>query len=269
MITAALIPGFPHLLSEDGAPSWKTLGNAARRVGEDIAAARPDALLMISTQWFTVLGHQFQTDPNPRGHHVDENWYDFDFGTFDYDLRIDVDLATAWAKEAEAQGFQARRTNYPHFPIDAGTLTAQQLLDPAREFPIALMSVNLYAAAEDMQRLGEAGSRAADRLGRRVVVVAASGLSSGWINRWIEPAEERFEHPEHDDWNHRILDLLRSGRIDDALAVRDEYAEAARADNQFRALPFLVGAASLRGPGTVLAYGSVWGAGAAVVTWNN
>ncbi|HJW58104.1 MAG TPA: 2-amino-5-chlorophenol 1,6-dioxygenase subunit alpha, partial [Actinomycetota bacterium] len=102
----------PHLLAAEPAPSWKLLADAARQAGQDLRAAGPDAFVVLSTQWFTVLGHQFQVDPTPRGHHVDENWYAYDYGTLDYALQTDVELAEAWACQAEDMGFQARRTRY-------------------------------------------------------------------------------------------------------------------------------------------------------------
>jgi 2-aminophenol/2-amino-5-chlorophenol 1,6-dioxygenase subunit alpha len=46
-----------------------------------------------------------------------------------------------------------------------------------------------------------------------------------------------------------------------------QYAAAAQADSQFRAFAFLDGAGVVDGPGEVLAYGPVWGTGAAVVWW--
>ena len=187
VVGAALVPGMPHLLAAEPAPSWKLLADAARQAGRDLKAAGPDAFVVLSTQWFTVLGHQFQVDPNPRGHHVDENWYAYDYGTLDYDLRVDVELAEAWACQAEDMGFQARRTRYDGFPVDTGTVVAGRLVDPDRSRPIALVSCNLYAAAADLGRVAEAAARAAGELGRRVAFVAVSGLSSGLIQRWIEP----------------------------------------------------------------------------------
>ena len=267
VVGAALVPGMPQLLAAEPAPSWKLLADAARQAGQDLRAAGPDAFVVLSTQWFTVLGHQFQVDPNPRGGHVDENWYAYDYGTLDYDLRVDVELAQAWACQAEDLGFQARRTRYDGFPVDTGTVVAGRLVDPGRTRPIALVSCNLYAAAGDLGRIAEAAARAAGELGRRVAFVAVSGLSSGLIQRWIEPAEDRFEDAGHDAWNRRMLDLLAAGRLDEALALREQYAREAQADSQFRALAFLAGSGACDGPARVLEYGPVWGTGAAVVTW--
>lgn len=264
---AVLVPGMPNLLAADPAPSWKLLAEAAREAGTRLRAAAPDAVVVLSTQWFTVLGHQFQTDPNPRGTHVDENWYDFDYGTLPFDLRTDVALAEAWAAEAERDGFQARRTRYDGFPIDAGTIVAGALLDPARTLPTAQVSCNLYAAPQDLGRIGAAAVRAAQRLGRRVAVVAVSGLSSGLLQEWITPDADRIAEPEHDRWNRRVLDLLAAGRADEALALRERFASEAAADSQFRALAFLDGTGAAGGAAEILAYGPVWGTGAAVVHW--
>ena len=195
VVGAALVPGMPHLLAAEPAPSWKLLADAARQAGQDLRAAEPDVFVVLSTQWFTVLGHQFQVDPNPRGGHVDENWYAYDYGTLDYDLRVDVELAEAWACRAEDMGFQARRTRYDGFPVDTGTVVAGKLVDPGRSRPIALVSCNLYAAAADLGRIAEAAALAAGELGRRVAFVAVSGFSSGLIQRWIEPAEDRSRTP--------------------------------------------------------------------------
>ncbi|MQA12994.1 MAG: 2-amino-5-chlorophenol 1,6-dioxygenase subunit alpha [Pseudonocardiaceae bacterium] len=268
VVAAALVPGLPHLLAGEPAPSWKGLAEAARTLGERLRSARVDTLLWMSTQWFTVLGHQFQVDPHPRGTRVDENWYGYDFGRADYDLRVDAELAQRWADETEAAGLQARRTRYDGFPIDTGTVVTAALLDPHRQASLAMVSCNLYAGAEAMERIGAAGARAAGILGRRVAVVAVSGLSSGLIQRWINPDEDAVD-PGHDRWNRHVLDLLAAGRLDEVMRLREQYAAEAQVDSQLRALAFLAGTGALSGPAEVLEYGPVWGTGAAVIGWTD
>ena len=58
LVAAAIVPGMPHLLAADAAPSWAQLGAAVRATGERIRAAGAEVVVMMSTQWFTVLGHQ-------------------------------------------------------------------------------------------------------------------------------------------------------------------------------------------------------------------
>jgi 2-aminophenol/2-amino-5-chlorophenol 1,6-dioxygenase alpha subunit len=257
---AALVPGMPHLLAADPAPSWKALAEATRQVGDRLRERGVETLLLLSTQWFTVLGHQVQCDPHLSGTRTDENWYAYDYGHLRYDLTVDEPLALAWADAIDAAGLQARRTRYPGFPVDTGTVTAAALLGP---FPLAMVSCNLYADPTALATVARAGVAVA--AGRRVAVVAVSGLSSGLIPRWITPAEDRFADPQHDRWNRKILDGLAAG--DDVAPLRAEFARAAQADSQFRAHAFLAGCGAANGKAEVLAYGPVWGTGAAVVWW--
>lgn len=267
VVGAVLLPGMPHMLATDAAPSWKSLAEAARSAGERLRASEPDAVVVLSTQWFTVLGHQFQHHPNPRGTYVDENWYPYDYGHLTYDYPVDVDLVERWASETERAGMQARLTRYDGFPIDTGTIVAGRLLDPDGRMPVAQVSCNLYAPAETMVRIGDLAVTAAGGLGRRIAIVAVSGLSSGLIQRWIEPDEDHLYDATHDRWNTRILDLLAAGAVDEVLARRDAYAQAAAVDSQGRALAFLAGTGIADLQADVLTYGPVWGTGAAVVCW--
>lgn len=267
VVAAAMVPGLPHMLAGQPASSWADLATAVRQVGDDFRAAGVETVLQISTQWFTVLGHQFQLDPNPRGQRTDENWYPYDYGRIAYDLRVDTELTQQWVTLAAERGLQARETNYEGFPIDTGTVTSSSLLDPGRQFRLALVSCNLYAEVGSISTLGETGVAAACATGRRVGVLAVTGLSSGLIQRWIEPTEDQIAEPEQDRWNRRMLDLLAQEQVEEALAVREQFAQEAGADSQFRVLAFLHGSGVLHGPAQVLAYGPIWGTGAAVVRW--
>lgn len=267
VVAAALVPGSPHLLAGDPAPSWKDLAAAVEQVGDRFRAAGVEALVLLSTQWFTVLGHQFQLDPNPQGRRTDENWYGYDFGHLDYDLRVDIGLTRAWLAAAEREGLQTRETRYDGFPIDTGTVVTARLLDPGRRMPLALVSCNLYAEVAALATLGATAVAAAAETGRRVGVVAVTGLSAGLLQQWISPGEDVISSQEHDRWNRRVLGLLTEGRLAEALALREQFAREALADSQFRALAFLAGTGAVDGPAELLSYGPVWGTGAAVLSW--
>ncbi|MFI6226498.1 2-amino-5-chlorophenol 1,6-dioxygenase subunit alpha [Micromonospora echinospora] len=268
VVAGALLPGMPHLLAKEAAPSWAALAAATRDVGERLRRLDPDVVLLLSTQWFTVLGHQFQCDPNPRGEHVDENWYAYDYGLLRYDLHFDVPFTQRWAGRVAADGMQARQTRYDGFPIDAGTIVTSNLLDPDHRLRWAQVSCNLYADAQTLADVGRAGAAAAREAGLRAAVVVVSGLSSGLIQQWIEPDQDRISDARHDQWNSRVLDLLVAGDADGALAVREDFARQAQADSQFRALAFAAGAGATDGPAHLHAYGPIWGTGGAVLSWN-
>ncbi len=266
---AALVPGLPHLLAAAPAPGWQALADATRALGEAWRAAGVDSLVVVSTQWFSVLGIQVQMRPVMRGTRVDENWYGFDFGTIDYEVRTDVDISARWLSELRADGFQARPTEHAHFPVDTGLVTALKLLDPERRFSVAQASLNLYGDAASVERLGACAARAAAGRGGRTALLAISGLSSEPHRVWIEPGQDRIASPGNERWDRRILDLLAAGQVDEAFGLRDEYARAALADSQLRALGFLRGASALSGNAKVRAYAPIWGTGGAVVDWTS
>jgi 2-aminophenol/2-amino-5-chlorophenol 1,6-dioxygenase subunit alpha len=267
IVAAAVIPGMPHLLAGEPAASWRDLRTAAEVVGERFRDAGVQTVLLLSTQWFTVLGHQFQLDPNPRGTRTDENWYGYDFGHLGYDLRTDTAMTTQWASRCAADGFQARPTHYEGFPIDTGTVVAAALLDPGGRFAWSMVSCNLYADVTSLSALGRHGNDASQAVSRRTAAVAVTGLSAGLIQEWIDPADDKIAAPQHDTWNRRMTDALTHGQLDEALAMREAFAREAAADSQFRALAFLAGTGAVTGPAELLAYGPVWGTGAAVLHW--
>lgn len=265
-VPAVLVPGMPHLLAaRDPNPGWSALARATGLVGQQLRDAGVETLVMMSTQWFTVLGHQLQADPRPRGTHVDENWYAYDFGSLTYDLRVDTDVVERWAQRIDDAGMQSRLTHYRGFPIDTGTIVATRLIDPGGSFRLALVSCNLYAAPEVLRDIGALGLAAAGD--RRAALVAVSGTSAGLIQEWIDPDDDRIADPEHERWNDRILGLLADGDMEAALALREEYARAAQVDAQGRWLAWLAAADVTTTPASVLARAPVWGTGAAVVTW--
>jgi len=263
---AYIVPGLPHLTSNVPVESWEALRRGFRQAGEQVKAAKPDVIVVYSTQWISVLGHSFQTNPNPTGLHVDENWYEY--GDFPFDLRVDAALGTRAAAIASSLGLATKTVSYHGFPLDTGTLVAFRFLNPDNTIPVAVVSCNIYAGQEDSLTLGRAMRRAIEESGRRAVVVACTGLSGRFFTEEVDPRTDRFARAEDDTWNRRVLDLITQGKNAEVLTLSAEYAQAAVADMGFKAFAWLMGALGTpTTPGTVLAYGPVWGTGAAVVEY--
>jgi 2-aminophenol/2-amino-5-chlorophenol 1,6-dioxygenase alpha subunit len=237
-----------------------------RQAGDHVQAAKPDVIVIYSTQWISVLGHSFQTNPNPKGLHVDENWYEY--GDFPFDLRVDAALGTRAAAVASSLGLATKTVSYNGFPLDTGTLVALRFLNAGNTIPVAIVSCNIYAGQEDSLTLGRAMRQAIAESGKRAVVIACTGLSGRFFTEEIDPRMDRFSRTEDDTWNRRILDLIATGKNAEVLTLSAEYAQAAVADMGFKAFAWLMGTLGTpTTPGTVLAYGSVWGTGAAVVEY--
>lgn len=267
LVGAALVPGMPHLLAQNPSAGCTQLAGAMRQLGDELRQAGAESLLIVSTQWISVLGLTMQSRPRLQGTRVDENWYRYDFGTIPYSLQTDVELSRLWLDELRKQGFQARPVDHPHFPVDTGLVTALKLLDPENRMAISQVSLNLYGTPEMSEQIGQAAVRATALSGKRTAVLAIGGLSSHPWQRWIEPGQDAITSASDDALNIRVLEMLKAGRIDELLAARADMVEAGAMDGQLRTISFLHGAVGLAHPAQVRAYAPVWGMGAAVVSW--
>lgn len=264
VVAAFLVPGSPlPLLKPENLP-WGRLATGYERAGRALAAARPDSVLIYSTQWLAVLDQLWQTRHHLSGTHVDENWYEY--GDLDFDIRIDTELAYACIAASPRIGVSSRAVSYAGFPIDSGSIVATRFLLRERPVPVVLASNNLYHSAEVTERLGQMAARCADELGKRVAVVGVGNLSGSIFRQEIDIATDRIVQAQDDRWNRKMLDLLERGDVAGLSRELPEFASQARADMGFKHMSWLLGGMQRRFYGArVHAYGPVYGSGAAVV----
>lgn len=261
-----IVPGQPHiLLAPEKNAGWAELNAAYKRVGEEIERSGAELLLVYSTQWFSVIGHLMQTDPNPEWVLVDQNWYAL--GEMPYSFRIDPEFGKLYCATAKSYGMQASTVDYHGFPIDTGTVVALELLNPNNAIPASIVSCNIYAEREETRLLGRAGREALDHYGKKTIVVVVSNLSNRYEVVEIDPAHDKISSQKDDEWNRKIVEMLGEGRLEDVAQVAREFGREANADMGFKAIWWL---ASLAGEhnrydGKVHAYAPVWGTGCALV----
>ncbi len=262
---AFIVPGLPHLAFDT--PGWDNLKQAMQQAGESARAVNPDVLVIYSAQWISVLGHSFQADPNPRGVHVDENWYDL--GDFEFNFKVDVELSKLAEETVRGKGFATKLINYEGFPVDTGTLVVLKAFNPENKIPVMIVSSNIYASPEDSFRLGEAIGEALRHSGKKAVLINCSSLSNRFLTEDIVPAQDRLASQKDDEWNRRMLDLIQAGKTAEVLAKAPDYIKEANPEMQFKGFYWLMGVLSKPEiVGNVLAYGPLWGTGAAVVEYN-
>jgi 2-aminophenol/2-amino-5-chlorophenol 1,6-dioxygenase alpha subunit len=261
-----VVPGQPHiLLAPEKNPGWRELNEAYKRIGEEIERSGAELLLVYSTQWFSVIGHLMQVDPNPEWVLVDQNWYEL--GEMPYSFRVDPEFGKLYCATAKSYGMQASTVDYHGFPIDTGTVVALKLLNPNNAIPASIVSCNIYAEREETRLLGRAARETLDHYGKKTIVVVVSNLSNRYEVAEIDPAHDRISSQKDDEWNRKIVEMLGEGRLEDVAQVAREFGREANADMGFKAIWWL---ASLAGEhnkydGKVHAYAPVWGTGCALV----
>ncbi len=263
---AYIVPGQPHIyLAPERNAGWASLRQAYQAVGREIANSGAELLLVYSTQWFSVIGHLMQVDPNPKWTLVDQNWYEF--GEIPYSFRIDPAFGELYAGICKANGMQASTVNYHGFPIDTGSVVALKLLNPDNAIPASIVSCNIYAERDESRALGFAARAAIEQYGKKTIVVCVTNLSNRYEVGDIDPSRDRVSSAKDDEWNRKILEMLGEGRLEDVAQVAREFGREANADMGFKAIWWL---GALMGEhnrydGKVWDYEPVWGTGSAIV----
>ncbi len=264
LAAAFLVPGSPLPYLRKDNPPWSGLAAGYEKAARALSAARPDVVLLYSTQWVAVLDQLWQERPRLQGLHVDENWYEF--GELPFDLGIDTALAQACVENANALGLHSRGIDYDAFPVDTGTIVASNSLDPEGARRFVLAANNLYHDFETTRRIATIAGEAASAQGKRFAVVGVGGLSGTIFREEIDIADDRIASDEDDRWNRRMLSLLEKGETQQVDRECADYVQAAKVDMGFKHLAWIQGATGGRYYGArIHAYGPTYGAGAAVV----
>ena len=265
IVKGYIVPGRPHpLLVPEQNPHWAELRAGFDAVREEIRASGADLLLLYSTQWLSVIGHQIQADPEPEWVHVDQEWHAL--GSIPYKFRMDADYAKAYASAAKARGLHARTVAYRGFPLDTGTVTALKLLNPGNALSACVVSCNMYADRAETVVLGKAAAEAAAATGKKAIAIAVTSFSNRLFTKPIAPQDDHIYAPKDDEWNRKMLELLADGRLEDVSQLAREFSLQANGDQKMKALWWLAAAMGQhnRYEGKIFAYGPIWGSGAAV-----
>lgn len=287
IVAGVLAPHPPHLVYAENPPQnepksecgWEVLrwGYAACR--EHVLAKKPDVFLVHSPHWMTTVGHHVLGLPRFQGLSIDPIFPNL--FRYSYDVRVDVDLSLLIHEEAKERGLVSKVMRNPDFRVDYGTIISLHMMNPKWDIPIVCISANnspyYYSnevGQEKMGILGEATQAAIARSGKRAVLLASNSLSHRHFTR--EPAipedmshEHIYSHGQY-LWDMQVLELMRTGKCAELLAILPEFFDMAAAEVKAGALTWMLKAMGVpKYPATIHAYGTVIGTGNAVVEWDH
>ena len=85
-VKGIIVPGLPQpLLAPEQNEGWGRIKEAFEKARQEIAESDADVILVYSTMWPSVIGHQIQADPAPKWVHVDELFHDL--GSIPYEFK--------------------------------------------------------------------------------------------------------------------------------------------------------------------------------------
>jgi len=269
IVKGIIVPGIPHpLLCPEKNEGWSQLRAGFEAARAEIEASGAERLLIYSTMWPSVIGHQIQADPEPEWVHVDEMFHYL--GSIPYRFRIDADFGQAFKEAAQARGLQARTVAYHGFPIDTGSVVALKLLNPDNRIPASIVSSNVYADRAETTVLGKAARDAIDASGVKTAVVVVMTLSNRLFTDFIEPSEDHIHSPKDEEWNQKLLEFLGGGRLEDVAQLSRTIQDQIRVQKVVNFKPMWWMSAVMgqhnRYDGHVHAYAPLFGTGGAVIS---
>jgi 2-aminomuconate deaminase len=262
------VPPHPHpLLAPNQNEGWGQLRDAYDTARKRIEDSDADIILVYSTTWPSIIGHQIQAHPEPKWVHVDD---DFHFlGSMPYEFRMDSEFAESYRDTCEARGLVARTIAYDGFPIDTGSVVALKLLNPDNRIPACIVSSNMYANRAETIVLGKAAQDALAEQGKKAVVVVVSSMSNRMFTKHIEAHEDRIHSQKDEEWNQKILEFFADGRLEDISQLSREIHGQIRVQKVVAYKPAWWMAAVMgqhnNYHGEVLAYAALHGSGGAVI----
>lgn len=269
VVLALVVPAHPHpLLCPEQNPGWARLRAAYEEARELLEASEAEIMLIYSTLWPSIIGHQFQAQEEPEWVHVDDDFHHL--GSMPYKFLIDAEFAETWKQAAQSRGLEGRTVAYHGFPIDTGSVVALSLLNPDNRIPAAICSSNVYANRSETIVLGKATHDAIRSSGKKAAVIVVTSLSNRMFTEPIQPHEDRIHSLKDDEWNRKLLEFLADGRIEDVSQLSRQIHEQIRVQKvvAFKPMWWLAGVTGQHNnfTGEVHAYEPIHGAGCAVVS---
>lgn len=268
IISGYLLPGLPHLLlAPETNSGWMKLRQAYDRVCSEIQNSGADLIVIYSTYWPSVIGHQIQADPEPEWVHVDDQFHDL--GSIPYKFKFDASFAEDYKRACQQRGLHARTIAYKGFPIDTGSVVALKLINPDNKIPACIVSSNVYADRAETVVLGKAVGDALKKSGKKAVAVAVSSLSNRLFTEEIDPKNDKIHSLKDQEWNEKLLEFLADGRLEDVSQLSRQFHREVRVHKVNNFKPFwwlssVMGQNNLYS-GKVYEYQPVLGTGNAVV----
>ena len=271
IVESFVVPVHPHtVLAPEQNEGWNRLRQAYDEAAKIITDSGADLLIIYSTTWPSIIGHQLISDPNPEWVMVDHDFHEL--GSINYSFNIDAEFAEHWNAENKTRGLQSRCVNYQGFPIDVGSVVALTLLNPDNKIPAVIVSSNVYADRGETTVLAKACRDIVKKTGRKAVAITAMSLSNRMFTEHIDPKDDKIHSLKDDEWNRKILEFLGEGRLEDVGQLSRTIQQQIRVQKvvNFKPMWWLSAMNENRNnlTGNVLAYEAVHGAGCAVVNLN-
>ena len=237
-----------------------------------------DAIVIFTPHWQTYIGTHFLGLPGFKSKSVDPVFPNL--FRYNYDLKVDVELAEAMHEETAKAGIITKMMRNPDFRVDYGTITSCHLLNPDWDKPIVTISSNRNShyysnevMIEQAKALGEACMKAIEKSGKKVVLVSSHSLSHRhFVTEAPLPEDMSREHIYNHSqyvWDMKIIEMFREGKMQEVVDIMPEYTEQTIAETEAGGLIWMMAAMGVPSyPAEIYGYQSVIGTGNCIACWD-
>jgi 3,4-dihydroxyphenylacetate 2,3-dioxygenase len=232
--------------SRDGG-RYSTLPRALQDIfQEHIQPADIDTFLIFDTHWYTTRGFVVNTQDHLQGVYTSDELPSL-IHDLVFDYRGDKALGEAIVQSAKNTGLRCEGADYqgmaPHYP----TLNLMQYLNPGCRYRVLSIGVCQTAPHERHLDFGAAIGHAIQESDRRVIILAAGGLSHQ-LWSYDEMVQHSTPDPQHifnetnRAYDEMIIDFLKQGNHASVIDIVPEFRGKCDPEGFFAHYSMLVGA---------------------------
>jgi 3,4-dihydroxyphenylacetate 2,3-dioxygenase len=253
IVAAGLLSYVPSMMLPEAARKARYAGHdssfpeALRDIQRQRLAALDFATFVVfDTRWLTTHGFVVNTQERLQGVYTSDEWPGL-IHDLAFDYRGDKALGEAIVLQAQGAGLRCEGADYqgmtPHDP----TLALMQYLNPQRTHRVLAIGICQTASHERHLEFGAVIGRAIRDSDRRVVVLAAGGLSHQFwsyddLSRHASPDPCHIFSETNRAYDEMIIDHLKAGNHAAVIEVVPEFRSKCAPEGFFAHYSMLVGA---------------------------
>lgn len=227
VLAAFMVPHPPMIIPAIGQGSEEQIAETTRayqQAAEEIAALRPDTIVITSPHSI-LYGDYFHISPSAG---AKGSFAQFGAGSVQFRVEYDTELVAEICRQADGQDFPAGTLGERDKALDHGTMVPLWFIERAYEnagVPKSYKIVRIGLSGlplTDHYRLGQLIREAAERTGRRIVIVASGDLSHKLQD--YGPYGFAKEGPEYDA---RIMDVCGRGAFGELFDFSEGFCDRA------------------------------------------
>jgi 3,4-dihydroxyphenylacetate 2,3-dioxygenase len=213
---------------------------------ERIQPANVDTFLIFDTHWVTTRGFVVNTQEHLKGVYTSDELPSVIHDLL-FDYLGDKALGEAIVRSATQAGLRCEGADYQGMTLHYPTLTLMHYLNPERRSRVLATGVCQTASHERSLDFGAAIGQAIQRSDRRVIILAAGGLSHQFWS-YDEMAQHATPDPRHifnetnRAYDEMIIDFLKQGDHASVMDIVPEFRGKCGPEGFFAHYSMMIGA---------------------------